>query len=151
MQVTLSKLVNQEALSRSEAKALMLNIAEENYSDVEIGALLTTYLMRTITVDELAGYRDALIELAVKVNLEVDKAIDIVGTGGDGKNTFNISTLSAFVVAGAGYKVIKHGNYSASSVSGSSNVLESMGYEFTNDGWIFSQNPVYQVDQVVRK
>ncbi|MEN8248654.1 MAG: anthranilate phosphoribosyltransferase [Bacteroidota bacterium] len=133
MKSILTQLINQQPLSRTEAKELMHNIAEENYSDVEIGAFLTTYLMRTITVDELAGYRDALIELAVKINLEVDNAIDIVGTGGDGKNTFNISTLSTFVVAGAGYKVIKHGNYGASSVSGSSNVLEYLGYQFTNN------------------
>lgn len=133
MKNILTQLINQQPLEEAEARVLMLEIATGKFSDVEIGAFLTTYLMRTITVEELAGYREALIELAIKTDLKAERAIDIVGTGGDGKNTFNISTLSSFIVAGAGYKVIKHGNYGVSSVSGSSNVLEYLGYQFTND------------------
>ncbi len=104
-----------------------------------MAAFMTVYLMRSITVDELMGFRDALLELCVPFEAEGLESIDIVGTGGDGKNTFNISTLSCFVVAGAGYKVTKHGNYGSSSVSGSSNTLEKLGYEFTNDSDILKK------------
>jgi anthranilate phosphoribosyltransferase len=100
------------------------------YSETEIAAFITVYLMRSITIEELQGFRDALMELCVPVNLNGYEVMDIVGTGGDGKNTFNISTLSCFIVAGAGQKVAKHGNYGASSISGSSNVMEQLGYKF---------------------
>ena len=111
----------------------MLNIAKGTYNDVELTAFITVYLMRSITIDELQGFRDGLLELAVPVNLNGYKVMDIVGTGGDGKNTFNISTLSCFIVAGAGKKVAKHGNYGATSVSGASNVMEQLGYQFSSD------------------
>jgi anthranilate phosphoribosyltransferase len=94
---------------------------------------MTVYLMRSITIEELQGFRDALLELCVRVDLDGNETIDIVGTGGDGKNTFNISTLSCFIVAGTGQKVAKHGNYGASSISGASNVMEQLGYKFKND------------------
>jgi anthranilate phosphoribosyltransferase len=103
------------------------------YNEHEVTSFVTVFLMRRITIDELMGFRDALLSLAVKVNLGVDNAIDIVGTGGDGKDTFNISTLSCFIVAGAGQPVVKHGNYGASTVSGSSNVMEQLGYTFKNE------------------
>jgi anthranilate phosphoribosyltransferase len=103
------------------------------YNESEIAAFITVFLMRSITINELAGFRDALLELCVKVDLGDHKVMDIVGTGGDGKNTFNISTLSCFIVAGAGRKVAKHGNYGATSISGASNVMEELGYKFKND------------------
>ena len=133
MKNILDQLINQQTLSNEQARDIMLRIAKEEFSDVEIAAFITTYLMRPIAVDELSGFREALMELAVPIDFGEVDAIDLCGTGGDGKNTFNISTLSAVVVAGAGYKVIKHGNYGVSSVSGSSNVLEHIGYKFTND------------------
>src|SRR5689334_5454027 len=111
----------------------MLNIAKGTYNDVELTAFITVYLMRSITIDELQGFRDGLLELAVPVDLNGYKVMDIVGTGGDGKNTFNISTLSCFIAAGAGKKVAKHGNYGATSVSGASNVMEQLGYKFSNN------------------
>jgi len=133
MKNTLDKLINQQTLNTDEARAIMLRIANEEFSEAEIAAFITTYLMRPISVEELSGFREALLELAVKIDFGGVEGIDLCGTGGDGKNTFNISTLTAFVVAAAGYNVIKHGNYGVSSVSGSSNVLEHLGYEFTND------------------
>ena len=133
MKEILDKLINQYTLGQAEAKAIMLRIANEEFSDAEIAAFITTYLMRPISVEELSGFRAALMELAVKVDFGDIKAIDLCGTGGDGRNTFNISTLTAFIVAAAGYNVVKHGNYGVSSVSGSSNVLEYLGYQFTND------------------
>ncbi|MDE6143607.1 MAG: anthranilate phosphoribosyltransferase, partial [Muribaculaceae bacterium] len=119
----LSNLFEHKSLSREEARDIMLNIADGMYNDNQLSAFMTVFLMRSITPDELTGFRDAILQRRVAVDLGVDDAIDIVGTGGDGKNTFNISTASCFVVAGAGRKVVKHGNYGASSVSGSSNVL----------------------------
>ncbi len=133
MKEILDKLINQQTLNKEQARAIMLRIANEEFSDAEIAAFLTTYLMRPIAVEELTGFRDALLELAIKIDFGDIEAIDLCGTGGDGKDTFNISTLSAVVVAGAGYNVVKHGNYGVSSVSGSSNVLEHLGYKFTND------------------
>lgn len=133
MKAILTRLFEHQPLSRSEAKAILVNIAQHAYNDAEMAAFITVYLMRTITVDELSGFRDALLELCRPVDLRGVDTIDLCGTGGDGKNTFNISTLSAFVVAGAGYKVAKHGNYGVSSHSGSSNVLEALGYRFTAD------------------
>ena len=111
----------------------MKNITGEKYNNTQIASLLTVFQMRGITVEELIGFREALLSTRVNVNLSEYKPIDIVGTGGDGKNTFNISTCACFVVAGAGYKVAKHGNYGSTSVSGASNVMEEHGVKFTND------------------
>jgi anthranilate phosphoribosyltransferase len=130
MKKILNLLFEYKTLPRQEAKDLMLHIADGRFNDTEIASLITVYLMRSITIDELQGFRDALLEVAKPVHIMQGDLIDIVGTGGDGKNTFNISTLSSFVVAGAGQKIAKHGNYGASSVSGSSNVLEYLGYRF---------------------
>ena len=120
-------------LSRTEARDVMLNIADGRYNDSQLAAFMTVFLMRSITTDELTGFRDAILERRLPVDFGDVDAIDIVGTGGDGKNTFNISTASCFVVAGAGRKVVKHGNYGASSVSGASNVLEHHGVKFSAD------------------
>ena len=115
------------------ARDVLVQIGKGAYNEHEVTAFMTVYLMRSITIEELQGFRDALLELCVKVELDGHDAIDIVGTGGDGKNTFNISTLSCFIVAGTGQKVSKHGNYGASSISGSSNVMEQLGYKFKTD------------------
>ena len=112
---------------------MLVNISNAVYNDAEIAAFITVYLMRSVTIAELQGFRDALLELAMPLNIGEQEVMDIVGTGGDGKNTFNISTLSCFIVAGTGNKVAKHGNYGASSISGSSNVMEQLGYRFTTD------------------
>lgn len=133
MKAILEKLFNHEVLTRDEAKELLINISQEKYKDSQIAALLTVYRMRDITVDEIVGYREALMQSQNPLDFSAFKPIDIVGTGGDGKNTFNISTCSCFVVAGAGYKVAKHGNYGATSVSGASNVIELHGVKFTSD------------------
>lgn len=132
MKKLLNLLFENYTLSEEEAYQIMVEISEEKYSDVEIASFLTIFNMRNITLDELKGYRRALLDLCVKVDLP-KQAIDVVGTGGDGKDTFNISTLSCFVMAGAGEKIIKQGNYGASSVSGSSNMLDSFGYTFSTD------------------
>lgn len=129
----LSNLFEHKSLSREEACDIMLNIADGKYNDNQLSAFMTVFLMRSITPDELTGFRDAILQRRVAVDFGDVKAIDIVGTGGDGKNTFNISTASCFVVAGAGRKVVKHGNYGASSVSGASNVLEHHGVKFSAD------------------
>ena len=133
MKKILQYLFEHKTLSRAEAKDILVAISEGKYSDHEVTSFVTVFLMRSITIEELMGFRDALLSLAVKVNLGVEDAIDIVGTGGDGKDTFNISTLACFIVAGAGQKVVKHGNYGASSVSGASNVMEQLGYKFKNE------------------
>jgi anthranilate phosphoribosyltransferase len=130
MKKILQLLFEHKALSRQQAEETLLNIGRGVYNDHEITSFMTVYLMRSVTIEELQGFRDALLELAVKVNFDGISCMDIVGTGGDGKNTFNISTLSCFIVAGAGQKVAKHGNYGASSISGSSNVMEQLGYKF---------------------
>lgn len=132
MKKILQQLFEHKTLSQQQAKDIMLNIAKGTYNDVELTAFITVYLMRSITIDELQGFRDGLLELAIPVDLADYEAIDIVGTGGDGKNTFNISTLACFIVAGTGKKVAKHGNYGATSVSGASNVMETLGYRFKN-------------------
>jgi anthranilate phosphoribosyltransferase len=116
-----------------EAHQMLVRISEGQFSDSEIASFLTVFRMRRITAMELAGFRQALLELCVAIDLSEYNTIDVVGTGGDGKNTFNISTLSCFVLAGAGIKVAKHGNYGLSSVSGSSNMFEYFGYQFSND------------------
>ena len=133
MKKMLNYLFEHKSLKREQAKEMLCNISKGLYSDAEIAAFITVYLMRSITIDELQGFRDALMELCVPVDLNGYELMDIVGTGGDGKNTFNISTLSCFVVAGTGNKVAKHGNYGASSISGSSNVMEQLGYTFKTD------------------
>ena len=133
MKKILQYLFEYKTLSRSLAKEILVNMSRGQYNESEMSAFITVFLMRSITIEELQGFSDALLELCVKVDLGDHKVLDIVGTGGDGKNTFNISTLSCFIVAGAGKKVAKHGNYGASSISGSSNVMEQLGYTFKND------------------
>jgi anthranilate phosphoribosyltransferase len=130
MKKILSFLFEYKTLSQQQAKDVLLNIGKGMYNEHEIASFMTVYLMRSITIEELQGFRDALLELSVKINFEGLETMDIVGTGGDGKNTFNISTLACFIVAGAGQKVTKHGNYGATSISGSSNVMEQLGYQF---------------------
>lgn len=133
MKAILTKLLDHTPLTRDEARRVMLSIADGAYNDCQLSAFMTVYLMRAITLDELTGFRDAIIERRLQVDLGDTDAIDIVGTGGDGKNTFNISTATCFVVAGAGRRVVKHGNYGASTVSGASSVLEHHGVKFTSD------------------
>jgi len=133
MKKILQYLFEHKTLSREQAKDVLLNIGKGVYNEHEVTAFMTVYLMRSVTIEELQGFQDALLELCVKVDLNGFPVIDIVGTGGDGKNTFNISTLSCFIVAGTGQKVAKHGNYGASSISGASNVMEQLGYKFKND------------------
>jgi anthranilate phosphoribosyltransferase len=133
MKKILQYLFEHKTLSREQAKEVLVNIGKGVYNEHEVTAFMTVFLMRSITIKELQGFRDALLELCVPVDLKEFETIDIVGTGGDGKDTFNISTLSCFIVAGTGQKVAKHGNYGASSVSGASNVMEQLGYKFKND------------------
>ena len=140
MKDILNKLYNHERLSKTEATQVLKDIAAEKYNDAHLVSFMTVFMMRPITADELAGFRNALNELAIKVDFSEYNTIDIVGTGGDGKDTFNISTLTSFIVAGTGQKVAKHGNYSVSSQSGSSDMLESFGYKFTNDESVLRQH-----------
>jgi anthranilate phosphoribosyltransferase len=133
MKKILQYLFEYKTLPREEAKEIIINIGKGVYNETEIASFITVFLMRSITIEELQGFRDGLLELCVPVDLNGYQVMDIVGTGGDGKNTFNISTLACFIVAGAGQKVAKHGNYGASSVSGASNVMEQLGYKFKND------------------
>jgi anthranilate phosphoribosyltransferase len=133
MKNILNRLINNELLSKEEAKNVLVNISNGSYNPSQIAAFLTVYMMRSISIDELAGFREALQELCVRIDLSDYNTIDLVGTGGDGKDTFNISTLASFITAGAGIKVTKHGNYGVSSITGSSNVMESLGIKFSND------------------
>lgn len=133
MKTILTRLFNHEELTAEESRQILLNISRGMYPEAQIAALLTVFQMRGITVDELTGFREALMETRVPIDFAPYRPIDIVGTGGDGKNTFNISTCACFIVAGAGYKVAKHGNYGATSVSGTSNVIEQHGVRFTNN------------------
>lgn len=133
MKKILQYLFEHKTLPYEQAKEILINISKGVYNDTEVTAFVTVFLMRSITIEELQGFRDALLDLCVKVDLNGHKTMDIVGTGGDGKNTFNISTLACFIVAGTGQKVAKHGNYGASSISGASNVMEQLGYKFKND------------------
>ena len=133
MKDTLNYLFTGNSLTKEQAREVLTQIAEGNYADPEIAAFLTVYRMRLVKAEELIGFREALLDLCVKVDFSEFDTIDVVGTGGDGKNTFNISTASCFVIAGAGYKVTKHGNYGLSSVSGASNMFEYFGYKFSND------------------
>lgn len=133
MKNTLTYLFNQNTLTQPEAKEILFKIGKGEFSEPEIASFLTVFLMRKIKPEELAGFREALLELCIPINIDATTAIDVCGTGGDEKNTFNISTLTSFVLAGAGIKVFKHGNYGVSSSVGSSNVLEFLGYKFSND------------------
>jgi anthranilate phosphoribosyltransferase len=133
MKKILQRLFEYKTLTYEEAKDVLINISKGVYNEHEVTSFMTVYLMRSITIEELQGFRDALLDLCIKIDLSQFKPIDIVGTGGDGKNTFNISTLSCFIVAGAGQKVAKHGNYGVTSTSGASNVMEQLGYRFKSD------------------
>lgn len=133
MKDILNRLINNELLSKEEAKNVLVNISSGNCNPSQIAAFLTVYMMRSISIQELSGFREALQELCVRIDLSDYNTIDLVGTGGDGKDTFNISTLSSFLTAGAGVKVTKHGNYGVSSITGSSNVMETLGVKFSND------------------
>ena len=133
MKQLLNRLIHHETISKEEARSALISISEGAYNTSQIASFLTVFMMRTITVDELEGFRDALLELCIPLSIADYNTIDLCGTGGDGKNTFNISTLSSFVTAAAGVHVTKHGNYGVSSISGSSNVLEFLGVAFSND------------------
>ncbi len=133
MKEILTRLINHEILSKEDAKEILVNIAKGEYNTSQIAAFLTVYMMRSITIAELEGFRDALLELCLAVDLSEYDPVDLCGTGGDGKDTFNISTLASFVTAGAGIKVTKHGNYGVSSKCGSSNVMEFLGIKFSNE------------------
>ncbi|MDF3076497.1 MAG: trpD [Sphingobacteriaceae bacterium] len=133
MKQILNRLFEQKTFGRTEAKEILSNLAQGKYNNSQMAAFMAVYCMRNITIDELEGFRDAMLELCIDPGLDGYELVDLCGTGGDGKDTFNISTLASFVVAGAGYKVAKHGNYGVSSGCGSSNVMEYLGYKFTND------------------
>lgn len=133
MKDILNRLINNQTLSRDEAKEVLTGLATGQYNNSQVASFLTIYLMRAIRVQELEGFRDAMLELCNQVDLNGYNSIDVCGTGGDGKNTFNISTISSFIVAGADVHVAKHGNYGVSSVSGSSNVLEYLGVKFSGN------------------
>jgi len=133
MKQLLNRLINHQSISKEEAKQVLVNISKGDYNQSQIASFLTVYMMRSITIEELEGFRDALLELCLAVDFSHYNTVDLCGTGGDGKNTFNISTLSSFVTAGAGIKVTKHGNYGVSSISGSSNVMEYLGIKFSNE------------------
>ena len=133
MKAILNHLFEHKTFTREQSKGILTAIAQGKYNNSQMAAFMTAYCMRSITVNELEGFRDAMLELCLPIDLETGEVIDLCGTGGDGKDTFNISTLASFVVAGAGYKVAKHGNYGVSSGCGSSNVMEFLGCVFTND------------------
>ncbi|RZL50946.1 MAG: anthranilate phosphoribosyltransferase [Pedobacter sp.] len=133
MKQILNHLFENKTFSRAEAQKILTSIALGEFNTSQIAAFITAYGMRNITVEELQGFRDAMLDLCLKIDLSNYELVDLCGTGGDGKDTFNISTLASFVVAGAGHKVAKHGNYGVSSGCGSSNVMEYLGYTFTND------------------
>jgi anthranilate phosphoribosyltransferase len=140
MKQILNHLFEHKTFSREQSKEILKNIALGKYNNSQMAAFMTAYCMRSITVNELEGFRDAMLELCLPIDLETGELIDLCGTGGDGKDTFNISTLASFVVAGAGYKVAKHGNYGVSSGCGSSNVMEFLGYQFTNNADALKRN-----------
>lgn len=133
MKDVLNRLFRYKSLSKEESKEVLVKLAKGEFNNSQMAAFLTVYLMRSITVEELEGFREAMLELCIPVEIEEYEAIDLCGTGGDGKDTFNVSTLASFVVAGAGQNVAKHGNNGVSSVCGSSNLLNHFGYQFTND------------------
>lgn len=133
MKEILNQLIEYKTLEKGTAKEILINLAQGKYNQSQVASFLTVYLMRSITVEELEGFRDAMLDLCIPVEIPEYDAIDLCGTGGDGKNTFNISTLSSFIVAAAGQHVAKHGNNGVSSVSGSSNLMAHFGYQFTSD------------------
>lgn len=133
MKDILNRLINHDILAKEDAKKVLVNIAKGEYNTSQIAAFLTVYMMRSITIEELEGFRNALLDLCLAIDLSDYNPIDLCGTGGDGKDTFNISTLASFVTAGAGVHVTKHGNYGVSSKCGSSNVMEFLGIKFSND------------------
>ena len=133
MKDIINKLSSHNTLSKDEAKEVLLNISKGKYNNSHISSFLTIFMMRNITLEELQGFKEALLELCIKIDLSDYNTIDLCGTGGDNKDTFNISTLSAFVTAGAKVNVSKHGNYGVSSSCGSSNVLEFLGIKFSNN------------------
>lgn len=133
MKQVLNRLINHEQLTKQEARNVLVAISEGNFNQNQIAAFLTVFMMRSVTLEELEGFRDALLDLCLAVNLDEYNTIDLCGTGGDSKDTFNISTLSSFVTAGSGVLVTKHGNYGVSSISGSSNVMEQLGIKFSNE------------------
>jgi anthranilate phosphoribosyltransferase len=133
MKEILNRLINHDILTKEDAKQVLVNIAKGEYNTSQIAAFLTVYMMRSITIEELEGFRNALLELCLAIDLSEYNPIDLCGTGGDGKDTFNISTLASFVTAGAGVNVTKHGNYGVSSKCGSSNVMEFLGIKFSNE------------------
>ena len=133
MKDILNRLINHETISKEEAKNVLVNISKGQYNTSQIAAFLTVYMMRSITIEELEGFRNALLDLCIAIDLKEYNTIDLCGTGGDGKDTFNISTLASFVSAGAGIKIAKHGNYGVSSKCGSSNVMEYLGIKFSNN------------------
>ena len=132
MKAILNELIDHRSLTKDTAKQVLLDLTSGKFNPSQATAFMTVYMMRSITVDELQGFRDAMLELCLRVDFD-QPVMDVCGTGGDGKNTFNLSTLSSFVVAAAGQPVAKHGNYGVSSACGSSNVMEFFGYKFTND------------------
>jgi len=132
MKAILNELIDHRSLSKETAHQVLVDLASSKYNASQMSAFMTVYMMRSITVAELQGFRDAMLELCIPVKFDAP-VMDVCGTGGDGKNTFNMSTLSSFVVAAAGQPVAKHGNYGVSSACGSSNLLEHFGYKFTND------------------
>ncbi|MEP2772656.1 MAG: anthranilate phosphoribosyltransferase [Fulvivirga sp.] len=133
MKKILNQLIEHKSLDKETAREILIELAQGKFNQSQVAAFLTVYMMRSITVDELEGFRDAMLELCVPLNIDAYDAIDLCGTGGDGKDTFNISTLASFIVAGAGQSVAKHGNNGVSSICGSSNLLAHFGYEFTNN------------------
>jgi anthranilate phosphoribosyltransferase len=132
MKNILNQLINHKTLTKEEAKNVLINLSSGQYNASQMAAFMTVYMMRSITIEELTGFREALLELCIPIDFSNYETIDLCGTGGDGKDTFNISTLASFVVAGAGIKVAKHGNYGVSSISGSSNVMENLSVKFSN-------------------
>jgi anthranilate phosphoribosyltransferase len=132
MKEILNELIEHRSLSKDTAKRVLVDLASAKFNPSQMSAFMTVYMMRAITIDELQGFRDAMLELCIPIRFD-EPVMDVCGTGGDGKNTFNISTLSSFVVAAAGQPVSKHGNVGVSSICGSSNLLQHFGVEFTNN------------------
>ena len=139
MKELINRLSQYNTLTKEEAKAIFLRIGKGEFNNSELAAFMTLFMIRPITVEELSGFRDGLMDLRVPIDLSAYDGMDLCGTGGDGKNTFNISTLSAFVVAACGQNVVKHGNYGVSSKCGSSNLLEHFGYTFTSKQSLLEQ------------
>ncbi|MCU0393116.1 MAG: anthranilate phosphoribosyltransferase [Thermoflexibacter sp.] len=133
MKEILNHLFEYKTLSKEISKEVLMNLAQGKYNNSQVASFITVFLMRSVTVEELSGFREAMMELCIPLDVSAYNTIDVCGTGGDAKDSFNISTITSFIVAGSGQMVVKHGNYGVSSVSGSSNVLQYYGYNFTND------------------